>query len=617
MKKIRIVNDIPYFEVDNEIIYPVAYMTYIPCKAKYESFYKAGFRLYCISIQASSYPINEESGLSHGFSSEIWKDEDTFDFSVLDESLSELFKQTGDREVKVILRINLNMSRWWREKYPEELSRFENGRTLMQSVFSQKWREDSCVFLKELKQHIDNAGYSNNIIAWQPAAMHTEEWIAPDIEGFVGDFSKPAQKAYMSYLKTKYSDIESLNKAWQEFYSDFDEISIPSNDELIGYDSQTGQKSRDYFICLNDAYADAANYYCSYIKRIFDGDIFTGCFSGYIAQLPKTKGHCSFHKLLHSKDVDFFASPFAYTGARANSVDWIYHAPMESAKMAGKLWFIEADVRTHLTKNLMESSPELFSEKVSYYVDNSVWYGPDKKNSIWNIIRSFSKLFISRNAFWWFDMWGGWFEDRDYLMLIEKLRFIYEKEIGKTIHPSTEIAVFLDENSSYYLSDKEFYHGVYDRIVSLGYIGAPYDLFDCEFISMCDLKRYKSIVFCSPVMTPQLRNIFTELKAAGKTVIITGVDDSECNSLPGLPLSDSDMFSLIANSGVHIYSKSSIVYANSKYLSVTACKDGSLEINMQNDCNLVDCITKKRYYTTNKVVLLEAESNQSFLFEIT
>ncbi len=616
MKKIKIINGVPNFCVDGEIITPAAYMTYLTQNATYGAFYNAGVRLFCLEVQASSYPANEEAGLSAGFAPGMWKDENTFDFSSLDSDVSRIFEQTGDRSVKIMLRINLNMPKWWRERNPEELTLFTDGKQLMQSIFSKKWRIDVCKFLDALKRHIETAGYNGNVIAWQPAAMHTEEWIAPCFKGVVGDISAPAKNAFISFLRNKYTKIGVLNKAWNTDYFDFNEVSLPTAEEFFEVNGQIKEKTRDYFVCMNQAYAETADYFCAYVKRIFKGDIFAGCFSGYIAQLDYYRGHCAFSKLLKSKNVDFFASPFAYTLERANAEDWFYHAPMESARKAGKLWFMEADVRTHKTQLLSKYVPHLFPHKLDYY-EGPVWLGPDEKNSYYNMLRSFAKVFISRNAFWWFDMFGGWYEYDAYMELIKKTYDLYENELFNKVENTCEVAVVLDENSSYYTRNDVFWKGVYDKMISFGYLGTPYDLLISDNLKSADLKRYKTVIFTAPVITDKFKKLVNSLKKKGKTVIITGKYSENIDMCSAeITLDDSKIFNLVNNSGAHIYSAGNIVYANEKYLSVTARHDGTLSINMPYNCELIDCITKEKLKTVDCSVLLEAKLNQTFLFEI-
>lgn len=611
MKRINIINGIPYFEVDGEIVVPAAYMTYFTENADYKAFSRAGFTLYSIGVRFSEFAGNEETGLNGGFTPQTWISEDEYDFSSLDSDIAKLIEETGNKNAKIILRINLNMPGWWREKYPEELTLFDNGQTLMQSISSKRWREDGGRYLCALKRHIEAAGYVQNVIAWQPAAMHTEEWFAPIDVAATEDFSVPAQNEFREFCRKKYGTIQALNAAWNTTYKLFEDIYVPTKIER----EENGERAKDYFRYKNDAYAETADYFCGYIKKLFDGDIFVGCFGGYIGQLTKKHGHCSFSKLLQSKNIDFFASPFAYTQFRGKSVDWIYHSAIESCRRAGKLWFIEADVRTHRTKLLSECAPWLFDRRIAYYEENPVWKGPDKQNSLWNILRSFSKVFISRNAFWWFDMWGGWYKNKEYAALIKKTYELYAKETGKKIESASEVAVILDETCSYYVTENTYWKAVYDQIVSLGYLGSPYDLLLLQGLKEEDVKRYKVAIFLAPAPLNENETLINSLRASGKTVLVSGDETGRYGGVAGR-YGEEEMQEYLTSGGVHIYCAGNIVYANEKYLSVTARKDGTLLVKMPHDCEFADCITQEKYRTVDRAIALEAESNQTFLFEI-
>lgn len=110
MKKVKVVNGVPYFEVDGETVVPAAYMTYLTENADYKAFSRSGFKLYCITVAASEFPINEETGLKKGFSQPTWIDDGVYDFSSLNEDIRKLIADSGNNDVKIILRINLNLS---------------------------------------------------------------------------------------------------------------------------------------------------------------------------------------------------------------------------------------------------------------------------------------------------------------------------------------------------------------------------------------------------------------------------------------------------------------------------------------------------------------------------
>lgn len=611
MKKVTMINGVPALEIDGEYIVPAAYMTYLNERADYARFSRMGFGLYSVGMRLSEFAGNEETGLTGGFTPQTWTGENEYDFSSLDGDIEQLLRETGDRNAKIILRINLNMPGWWRKKFPEELTLFDNGQRLMQSISSKRWREDAAVYLSVLKKHLEERGYDRNVIAWQPAAMHTEEWFAPFDVTAAEDFSLPAQNAFQSFCRKKYGSVQTLNEAWNTSFSSFAEVAIPdANTRKI----KCGH-AFDYFTYKNEAYADTAEWFCRYIKDLFDRDIFVGCFGGYIGQLPKNYGHCAFSKLLHSENIDFFASPFAYTELRGKSVDWMYHSAIETTRLAGKLWFIEADVRTDRTRLLTECAPWLFDHKISYYEENPVWLGPDKQNSLWNLLRSFSKMFISRNAFWWFDMWGGWYADEAYEKLLQRTYELYVKEAFSAISSASEVAVVLDETASMYVQDDTFYKAVYEQLISLGYLGAPYELLLLQDLKITDLSRYKTVLFLAPAPTDKNRNLMESLCRIGKTVLTTGDENGAFGGVTGA-YAEEELLKKVSESGTHIFSAGNIVYANGKYISVTARKDGKVLLTMPYDCVLQDCINGERRSTKDKQIILNAKANQTYLFEI-
>lgn len=616
MRKVRVEGGVPYFEEDGKILVPAGYMTYITKNADYASFSRAGFDLFCTCVRLSEFAGNEETGLTGGFSPQTWVGENEFDFSSLDKDIARILEETGKADARIILRINLNMPGWWRKKYPEELTLFDDGETLMQSIHSLRWRKDAGLYLTVLKKHLEEAGYAKNVIAWQPAAMHTEEWFAPMDVSSAEDFSRPATDAFIAYCKEKYQNTGELNAAWGTEYASFNEVSIPTAKEREEKDGKIGERARDYYFCKNDSYAQTADWFCGYIKKLFDGDILTGCFGGYIGQLGKNYGHCSFSKLLRSENIDFFASPLAYTNLRAKAVDWMYHSAIESTRRAGKLWFIEADVRTEKTKLLPECAPWLFGENVAaYYLENPVWVGPEKKNSVRNVLRTFAKTFISRNAFWWFDMWGGWYADEDYESLMKKTRDLYAAEVGKEIKSACEVAVILDEKCTFYIADDTFWKAVYEEIISLGYLGAPYDFLLLQGLKAEDLSNYKEVLFLAPAPTKENIAFAKEVERTGKKVYVSG-DETGAFGGAKREFGEEELQKSAADSGVHIYSAGNIVYANEKYISLTARRTGEVVLAMPKPCVLTDCVSGKKLRADDGTVRLSMEENETFLWEI-
>lgn len=430
MKKIIRKNGNLILNVDGKEVYPAAYMSYCPKDADYEAFAKIGYRLFSYAIYASDAPTNEFSGLLKSWEKGCWIGENEYDFSALDNGMKLISKAEDKNDFYILLRINVNAPYWWREKYPEELITYKDGNKVMQSSASMQWRKDVCRFLDNLKIHIENSPYSKNIIAWQIAAVSTEEWIHPREQFYELKADIPWLNYHRKYCATKYKSIDDLNNVYKTEYKSFDELDLPTCEEMaekrdFGKKAKSYIKVRDAYESLNDSYADTITFYSRYVKKIFNGDIFCGAFYGYVGEFYDTMAHCATDRLFNEESIDFFAAPFAYVDGRAMGVDWVYRCPVHTADRCGKLFFMEADVRTHLTKHLHDTRPDMLDRNLPYF-NLPVFFGPKtEKQSMNNILRIFSKILISQHPFWWFDMWGGWYKSEAYMKLHTRLFEIY------------------------------------------------------------------------------------------------------------------------------------------------------------------------------------------------
>lgn len=616
MKKIERNNDKLVFNIDGRIVVPSAYMTYITDNAEYDGFYNAGCRMFGLCVYVGDNPVNEESGGLAPFEKGIWVDEETFDFSEFEHNLKKIICNKDD--VYVLLRINLNMPKWWRKKYPEELVLFNNGKKAMQSVFSEQWIKDSCRFLKKLNSFIQNSPYKSKVIGWQVAAMHTEEWISPVSDDVCDDFSLPCRIAFQSYLQKKYGNITTVNESWSANYENFEGVEIPSCIERQGWREEKKSdylktKIRDYYEFYNNGYADAIIKLLKYVKKIHNGDILTGSFYGYIAQLNCERGHCAIEKLLDCPELDYFASPFAYIKQRAKAIDWSYHAPMDTIRENGKMWFLEADVRTHLTKPPYKSAPYLLTEKTNKKCYKIPVWQPlkNEKDSINNILRSFSKILISGNAFWWFDMWGGWYNSERIMQLMSKLYGLYSDEFYLKTKSVSKIAVVLDSKTTYYVNDEKFYSSVLGQIIELGFLGAPYELYLKSQVLYENLKNYKIVIYtCPNAFDTNGAELIKKLERSGTKVLFTGNNPLNASNFESEIYDRKQLFNLANECGVHVFSYGNIVYANDRFISVTATKTGVVEITTPNDCEFYSVAEGESYKTMNKKIVFKCKKKR-------
>ena len=623
MKKIVRKNGRLFIDIDGKQVLPIAYTSYLPTLASFDKFRDIGYKLFSVCLYMGDMPINGFSGIKQ-LDDSIWKSRNEYDFSIVDKNLSIAIENS---DAYVLLRINVNAPSWWLKENPDECTVMENGITPYQSVFSQKWITDVKVFLEKLKEYIAKSKYADRVIGWQIAAMNTEEWLAPSWKGSESDFSLIAHDYFKNWCKNKYKTLSTLNDTWNTNYLYFDEILVPKAKERTKRDIEPivdlskHAKINDWYTCLNERYATASYDLTKFTKQLFDGDILVGCFYGYITTGAMWIGHTGFELLLNSPYIDFFASPFPYVDGRKSPTDWFYQSGMNSCANAGKLWFLEADIRTHKTKLLCEVDTK-YVDKGNEYMEMPTWYGPkDEEQSFWHLTKAFSKVLCSSNAFWWFDMWGGWYDTPSLQNLLFRMRNEYEKEMSLPYNNDCEIAVVIDSQSSYAISYSQFSKVVFTQMCEVGFVGAPYDLYLKSMVNSKDLSRYKLVIYVAPYeLSAYDIDLLNTLSSSGNTVLITGrkyvvngenlINTYDC-------VNATDLKSYCEMAGVHLYANTkAVIYKSEHHICITAPKDSDYELSFKRDCVLTSFISGKKIKTENKKITITLKEQQSELFII-
>ncbi len=582
-------NDNLILKVNGERLIPAAYMSYLEEGADYDGFKRLGYNLFCACVYMGDCSINEYSGV-RPFGDCVWKSRDEYDFAPVYNSVKKIVGD-GKQKVYVMLRVNLNTPQWWRRENPDELTVLTDGKKYMQSVFSEKWRADAKQFLTKLCEYIKDSEFSENVIAIQVAGMQTEEWIAMWTPTGTLDCSPCAKKSFERWCKKRQKNN------FIAYLPTPNEVKTRNANNFVDIDKYAALT--EYLEFFNEGYADVIQSFCAHIKDIAS-NLLVGVFYGYIGQLPCDRGHSAVAKLLCDKNIDFFASPFSYVDGRKGAKDWFYHGVMDSCALAGKIWFLEADVRTYKTQALYETNPELMSgENTINYFKAPVFMGPTtEKETLWHLLRAFSKVLISKNAFWWFDMWGGWYESPKMMEFMQTARQLYQAEMGRSTKKIAELAVILDEKASYGISDEYFFQTHYHQLVELGVTGIPYDIYH-----VTDVKRikeqYKALLYLTPSTEDFKGNIF--------------VSNDDKISKQG-KFTAEEIREFLVKHNTHVWSEDNIVYANERFVCVTATKEGEVQLVMPKACK-IKAFTSGEIYTGEKFVFV-FEYNQTELFEV-
>lgn len=549
----------PALTVSGKEVEGLAYITYINEKSRYDDFADAGYKLYSVSLFFGTNHLNAISG-QVTFSKGIF-DSDTPDFSEFDANVYKLLQACPD--AMILPRVNVSPSREWELSHPDELcdTGVDSDPQRKRVCFSSDaWADEVKRLLTVFTDHVESSDFSSHIIGYQVAGGNTEEWFPFDMKGSVGIRSR------------------------EKFEEHCKEKGIAPNQE-------------EYFRFLSQMTASRLIEFASHIKSITHGRLIVGVFYGYTFEtFWRESTHHDLASILKSDSIDFICSPISYASyakGRNLGADHAYMLPLASLKLHGKLYFSENDTRTHL------SSPP---NDLPHY-QNPVWYGPDKETTLEILKMHFARAFINRHALWWFDMWGGWYHNRDYMDFMKKARELTLEAQGLPCASETELAVFIDETALAYVEDKNAAKKICSYIrKALGAIGAPYDAYltsDFEEVK----ERYKAFISLVPYSSAGSK-IIKEYSKESRAPLLE-IDSSNHD------ISAADIREFCKSAKVHLYTNDEcVVYVNQSYIFIHSAKDGEISLSLPENEKLFEVFECREYPHS-----FSARLGKSFLFK--
>lgn len=523
-------------EIDGKKLPLYGYMSYQPAKARYRDFQNIGVHLFFTGVYAGDRGINQNSGI-RPFRPGFWKGPGEYDFSAVDEDFRLILGDSKPGENYLIPRLMIEPPSWWDKANPGELARDAQGTPLHQSYCSRKWREDTRDMFIAFRDWLEESGWAAYVPGWHIACGNTEEFILPRIHPMeYTDYGVPSQKAFRLWLKNKYGSVAAMNQAWRTDYASFEENLIPAPvKRMFGLygsmrDPAFERQTIDYYTFMNEALAEAVVDCAAMAKEVTGGRQVIGAFFGYTYCNAET-GHHAAEIVMQSDKIDFLASPFVYVGNRAQGVDWPFQGSVESAALHGKPWFAEADIRTCYSQPLSKCMP--FADPVvNRAYDGPVWLGPaDIEGSLGQMGKAFARVLTHNTAIWWFDMWGGWY-NQDQLMDFQQKAFALYREhvFSGGAENAAPIALFADDQTFLELTADSPYN---DRLgldtwVKLGFTGTPYRMFLMDDFEEVDPARYRLAVFASAHHFTQAQlKALESWKKDGRILLFLGPVDAE------------------------------------------------------------------------------------------
>lgn len=455
-----------------------------------------------------------------------WIDEDTYDFSSLDETLDRLFTSLPD--ALYIPRLRFDPPFAWMEKHPEEICVFEgessdpqvikelvkhgnvnntydmtadprpNGLQPLrldepiglQSFSSKKWLEDAEKALEAVIKHVMSGPYKDRFAGFHICFGGTCELLHWGNGGDrIGDFSLKHTDDFYNWAIAKYGSHESLCKAWQVQSLTRDSFSVPgaairfkkskSLAEFYRTDSD-GCIVRDYELFHSESLTEAFLKLAKRAKELCP-DLAVGVFYGY-----EGYGHEHLDRLLASDFVDYLTAPKLYDdpvpGGRGGSVAKI------ASIMSKKLWIEEIDNRPHTAWD-----PRKFASHVNVEPAKNL---AESANVLW---REMCKLEQEGASFWWMDQGDAkhrWYDSDELMAVIEDMVGVHKALYNSTPKDISEVLVISDTAANYYGGIRLFPEIRRRLLLS----GVPFHEYRMSDIDSLDLSGCKLLIFTSPML---------------------------------------------------------------------------------------------------------------------
>lgn len=353
------------------------------------------------------------------------------------------------------------------------------------SYASRAWRDALAKGLRDFIDRVHASPFADRVIGYFHAVGRWE-WFNTCASV---DYSVAMRDAFRRWVEARYEgDQTLLQEAWNDPDITFDHVAQPTQAEAgpgdVGFfrSPAARRKAIDYFHCHNEAVADTIVQMAACIKDATDRSKLTGFSYGYYMTTHYTlTGHTALRKVLACDDVDFIESCVPYEGRPAGN-DHPLPTVVESLKAAGKLFWYEADIRTHLFQDkrggINYGSPKTEAETVAL------------------LTREFAHYCTSGIQAYWFDQQAMYYDDPTILALLERFQRIAESTRDVPLGRTADIAFFIDEDSFFPVAQDVSISVLHrQRIQEMGRAGTPYDVWLIEDIARDDLPDYRLCVF--------------------------------------------------------------------------------------------------------------------------
>ncbi len=403
------VNGVKKIQINGEVFEPIAFRSFWPAAHTTRRFHETGMRLMTV------FPTGILCSLKVPYSQfgEVWVGEGAYDWQALRKQMDQFVQNAPDAYFALMLQ--LDTRDWFLKDHPEAGDSFFQ---IANAAGWDLWREQASQYIRDMLDYLDRE-YPEKIYSVFVCAGSTCEWINRMPVTYQNPVKKRAFAAWTGGRETP-SD-EALERASHGMFRD------PAQD----------QAALDYWRFHNEIVADAICHFAKVVKEHSARRLLVGCFYGYVqycAGGPTASGHQAAHRVFACPDVDMIFSPATYVhrGLESTSGEQL---PADSVILNGKLYFCEIDNTAFPANgNPYAQVLQTYAHRRHKSLEETIHYS-----------RREAALTLSRGvAYWWFDMFGGWYDDDRLMAALQKIRQATGRVYAGPVRPVAEVAVLLD-----------------------------------------------------------------------------------------------------------------------------------------------------------------------------
>ena len=511
-------NGVAKIEINGEVISSVSFRSFWPRPDTTAQMYEGGVKLMSI------YPSGILCSLDVPYSQfgEYWLGEGKYDWEVLRRQIDQFIANAPDAYLSLILQ--LDTRDWFLKEHPDCPYSFDHIGT---ACCYRPWRDAALQCIRDTLSWIDRE-YPEKLYAVYVCAGGTCEWI---------------NRFHLASHPVK----EAGFRQW----TGDPNRRLPTAQELENgeYGRVLGTKDQnviDYWRFLSSVVADTIEEYAHEVKQYNPG-LLVGCFSGYSMVFGAgitTACQLVEHRVVSCKEIDILFSPASYQLRGLESVS-NSHIPITSVHLNGKLYYHEID------NTAFPANDNPYAQVLQ---DGAHRRHSSIRESIMYARRESARVFAELGTYWWFDMFGGWYDDPELREALWAIGRAQERLYSAPIASNAEVVVVVDEDSHAHIGRNNLLHlyGVQGQLEPNGRIGCMVDYVVTDDLLLPNFprERYKLYLFPDLVApSEKVRQAIAEIRAQGASVLFFyapgllkdgKADDAFMADLTGLKLKMTD-----------------------------------------------------------------------------